>query len=76
MGNYKPISLPRAAANGSTCSTVPGVPCGPIYHMDEMWRDPQVEHLEMSRPVDHPVLGRIECDAPRDEPERYTEDAV
>ena len=36
-----------------------GVPCGPIYHMDEMWSDSQVKHLEMSRPVDHPVLGRL-----------------
>ncbi len=36
-----------------------GVPCGPIYHMDEMWNDPQVEHLEMSRTVDHPALGRL-----------------
>ena len=36
-----------------------GVPCGPIYRMDEMWSDPQVEHLEMSRPVDHPTLGRL-----------------
>ena len=36
-----------------------GVPCGPIYHMDEMWSDPQVKHLEMSRPVDHPVLGKL-----------------
>ena len=37
-----------------------GVPCGPIYKMDEMWSDPHVEHLEMSRPVDHPVLGRLD----------------
>ena len=37
-----------------------GVPCGPIYHMDEMWSDPQVEHLEMSRPVDHSVLGKYD----------------
>jgi crotonobetainyl-CoA:carnitine CoA-transferase CaiB-like acyl-CoA transferase len=36
-----------------------GVPCGPIYYMDEMWRDPQVEHLKMSRPVNHPVLGKL-----------------
>ncbi len=35
-----------------------GVPCGPIYHMDEMWSDPQVKHLRMSRPVDHSVLGK------------------
>lgn len=37
-----------------------GVPCGPIYKMDEMWSDPHVEHLEMSRPVDHPTLGRMD----------------
>jgi crotonobetainyl-CoA:carnitine CoA-transferase CaiB-like acyl-CoA transferase len=36
-----------------------GVPCGPIYKMDEMWADPQVQHLEMSRPVEHPVLGKM-----------------
>lgn len=37
-----------------------GVPCGPIYKMDEMWSDPHVQHLEMSRTVDHPVLGRMD----------------
>ena len=34
-----------------------GVPCGPIYRMDEMWADPQVEHLKMSRPVKNTALG-------------------
>ncbi len=34
-----------------------GVPCGPIYKMDEMWADPQVEHLHMARPVKQTVLG-------------------
>ena len=34
-----------------------GVPCGPIYHMDEMWSDPQVKHLKMSRTVDHNTIG-------------------
>lgn len=37
-----------------------GVPCGPIYRMDEMWSDPQVEHLDMSRPVHHSVLGKYD----------------
>ena len=37
-----------------------GVPCGPIYKMDEMWADPQVEHLQMSRPVDHTALGHYD----------------
>jgi len=34
-----------------------GVPCGPIYHMNEMWSDPQVQHLQMARTVDHSILG-------------------
>lgn len=34
-----------------------GVPCGPIYHVDEMWADPQVKHLEMSRPVKQTKIG-------------------
>ena len=37
-----------------------GVPCGPIYKMDEMWSDPHIQHLDMSRSVDHPALGRME----------------
>jgi formyl-CoA transferase len=37
-----------------------GVPCGPIYKMDEMWADPQVEHLQMSRPVDQTALGHYD----------------
>jgi len=36
------------------------VPCGPIYKMDEMWADPQVEHLKMARPVKQTVLGDME----------------
>ena len=36
-----------------------GVPCGPIYRMNEMWADPQVEHLAMKRPTSHPSLGEV-----------------
>ena len=36
-----------------------GVPCGPIYTIDQTFADPQVQHLEMARPVDHPKLGPI-----------------
>ena len=28
-----------------------GVPCGPIYSIDQMFADPQVEHLGMAQPV-------------------------
>jgi formyl-CoA transferase len=34
-----------------------GVPAGPIYKMDEMFADPQVQHLRMARHVSHPRLG-------------------
>ena len=37
-----------------------GVPCGPVYHIDETFSDPQVQHLQMSRPVSHPRLGRLD----------------
>ncbi|HXS40140.1 MAG TPA: CoA transferase [Stellaceae bacterium] len=37
-----------------------GVPCGPIYKMNEVFADPQVKHLKMAQGVDHPTLGRIE----------------
>jgi crotonobetainyl-CoA:carnitine CoA-transferase CaiB-like acyl-CoA transferase len=37
-----------------------GVPCGPVYQMDEVFADPQVEHLAMTEPVDHPTLGRLD----------------
>jgi len=37
-----------------------GVPCGPVYRMDEVFADPQVEHLAMTEPVEHPALGRLD----------------
>jgi formyl-CoA transferase len=37
-----------------------GVPCGPINRMDEVFADPQVQHLGMAAPVRHGSLGEIE----------------
>jgi len=37
-----------------------GVPCGPIYSVDEVFQDAQVKHLGMAQPVEHPELGNIE----------------
>jgi crotonobetainyl-CoA:carnitine CoA-transferase CaiB-like acyl-CoA transferase len=37
-----------------------GVPCGPIYKMNEVFADPQVRHLGIARPIEHPQLGRQE----------------
>ena len=35
-----------------------GVPCGPVYRMDEVFADPQVTHLRMTADVAHPALAR------------------
>jgi formyl-CoA transferase len=37
-----------------------GVPSGPIYAIDEMFADPQVEHVGMAKSVQHPELGEIQ----------------
>jgi crotonobetainyl-CoA:carnitine CoA-transferase CaiB-like acyl-CoA transferase len=37
-----------------------GVPCGPVYRMDEVFADPQVQHLAMTESVEHPALGSLE----------------
>lgn len=36
------------------------LPCGPILAVDEVFADPQVEHLDVSRPVDHEEHGRMD----------------
>jgi formyl-CoA transferase len=37
-----------------------GVPCGPIYTVDQTFADPQVKHLGIAQPVHHPRLGDYE----------------
>jgi crotonobetainyl-CoA:carnitine CoA-transferase CaiB-like acyl-CoA transferase len=36
-----------------------GIPCGPINRMDEVFADPQVEHLRMVWEAAHPQVGTI-----------------
>jgi crotonobetainyl-CoA:carnitine CoA-transferase CaiB-like acyl-CoA transferase len=36
-----------------------GVPCGPIYTVDQVFADPQVQHLHAAAEVEHPQLGRF-----------------
>jgi crotonobetainyl-CoA:carnitine CoA-transferase CaiB-like acyl-CoA transferase len=36
-----------------------GVPAGPIYKLDEVFADPQVEHLGVAVPLHHPTRGDI-----------------
>jgi formyl-CoA transferase len=37
-----------------------GIPCGPIYTIDQTFNDPQVKHLGMAAPVMHPRLGKLD----------------
>ena len=34
-----------------------GIPCGPINTIDKVFADPQVMHLGMAQPIEHPRLG-------------------
>lgn len=36
-----------------------GIPCGPIYTIDQVFKDPQVLHQKMLLEVDHPKAGKI-----------------
>src|SRR5205823_1928890 len=36
-----------------------GVPCGPVNSIDQVFADPQVEHLGIAQSVEHPKLGPI-----------------
>jgi formyl-CoA transferase len=35
-----------------------GVPCGPINTIDKVFDDPQVKHLGIARPINHPKYGK------------------
>jgi formyl-CoA transferase len=41
-----------------------GVPCGPIYKMDQVFADPQVQHLGMAVPVPKPEGGDLKLVSP------------
>ena len=34
-----------------------GIPCGPIYKMDQVFQDPQMKHLGLATDINHPVVG-------------------
>jgi crotonobetainyl-CoA:carnitine CoA-transferase CaiB-like acyl-CoA transferase len=36
-----------------------GLPCGPVYNVEQVFADPQVETLKIARSVEHPRLGEI-----------------
>jgi crotonobetainyl-CoA:carnitine CoA-transferase CaiB-like acyl-CoA transferase len=50
----------RTTADWVAALNEAGVPCGPVYRMDEVFADPQVEHLAMTQTVRHPLLGQLD----------------
>jgi formyl-CoA transferase len=51
------ITRTRTAADWVETLNAAGVPCGPINTIDQVFADPQVRHLNLTRSVRHPVLG-------------------
>jgi formyl-CoA transferase len=54
------VTAQRTSAEWIDSLNKAGVPCGPIYKMNEVFADPQVRHLNMTRTLPHPVLGEVE----------------
>ncbi len=53
------ILVTRTSAEWVEILNEAGVPCGPIYTMDQVFADPQVKHLGIATPVEHPKLGTL-----------------
>ncbi|MDP6708759.1 MAG: CoA transferase, partial [Alphaproteobacteria bacterium] len=58
-GKLSEITATRPSGEWIDLLNAAGVPCGPIYSIDQVFADPQVRHLRMARPADHPALGEI-----------------
>jgi formyl-CoA transferase len=54
------ITAQRGSAEWIERLNAAGVPCGPINSIDQVFADPQVRHLGIAQPVEHPTLGRLE----------------
>jgi crotonobetainyl-CoA:carnitine CoA-transferase CaiB-like acyl-CoA transferase len=51
------ITRTRPSAEWIAILNRAGVPCGPIYRMNEVFEDPQVRHIGIARAVEHPTRG-------------------
>ena len=54
------ITRTRTSGEWIEAFNAAGVPAGHIYAIDEVFDDPQVQHLGMAAPAKHPKLGDIE----------------
>jgi formyl-CoA transferase len=53
------VTRTRPAADWIQTLNAAGVPCGPINTIDQVFADPQVRHLNLTRRVEHPALGAV-----------------
>jgi len=53
------VTVTKTSAEWIDILEAAGVPCGPIYSIDQMFADPQVKHVNMEHPVEHPDLGSM-----------------
>jgi len=54
-----PVTRQKPSAEWIKLLNEAGVPCGPIYTINETFADPQVQHLAMAQPVKSPALGDL-----------------
>lgn len=68
--------LEKTAHEWSEILSAAGVPCGPVLSIAEVFDDPQVQHLRIARPVDHPTRGAFPLIASPIDMEGATKDFV
>lgn len=59
LGIIKPILEAQPSAHWIGLLDGAGIPCGPIYTVDQVFADPQVLAREMVTQVEHPAYGMI-----------------
>lgn len=60
MAAIEEVTVTKTSAEWAEIFNEAGVPAGPIYAMDEVFADPQVRHIGIAQPIEHPKLGSIE----------------
>jgi formyl-CoA transferase len=54
------ITAARTTAELVDAFNAAGIPCGPVYTMDQTFADPQVKHLHVTQSVRSPAIGTID----------------
>jgi len=54
------VTVTRSSADWIEVLNDAGIPCGPVYSMDQTFDDEQVRHLGIAQPVESAALGRLD----------------